>query len=171
MFTKGLKNIIIDSKQNHIYVKSTNLSLVILRPYDLLRLGDLVGSGSEDILIWAGKTIGKSLCTNIQEKNKDKDHKKLFEELLNNLNNLGYGKFQMDYKDEKSVKIQVFNSIVNEIKEKEDAKLILNLYNGIFIGSFNSFKIDVILKKITYEFEENSPSIFEYDFIKDKGEN
>jgi hypothetical protein len=60
LLSKGLKNIAIDSKKSHIYLKETDFSLVIIRPYDLVQLGDLVGSGSEDILVWAGKTIGKN---------------------------------------------------------------------------------------------------------------
>ncbi|MHA1897928.1 MAG: hypothetical protein ACTSU2_11085, partial [Promethearchaeota archaeon] len=130
LLTKGLKSVSFDSKRAHIYLKSTDFALVIMRPYDLVQLGDLVGSGSEDILIWTGKAIGKSLCQNIQEKKKPKTRKKLFEELLVNLMNLGYGKFELEYIENKSVKIKVFNSLIKEMKEEEEAHLICNLYNG-----------------------------------------
>lgn len=165
LLSKGLKNVSIDSKKSHIFLKDTNFSLVLMRPYDLVNLGDLVGSGSEDILIWTGKSIGKSLCTNIQQNNKVKTRKKVFEILIDNLMNFGYGKFKMDYLEGKSVKIEITSSIADEIKEKEDALLIKNLYNGIFIGAFNSTGIEVEEKGVV-EISKNKPMVFNYEFIK-----
>ena len=163
--SKNLKNIALDSEKSHIYLKDTDFSLVILRPYDLVQLGDLVGSGSEDILIWTGKTIGKALCKNIQENRKIKKKKQLFQELLVNLTNLGYGKFEMSYLEKKSVKISVFNSIVQEIEHPQDINLIANLYNGIFIGSLNFAGADVFTKSVVTSTEKDRPCIFEYDFV------
>ncbi|MBD3351367.1 MAG: hypothetical protein GF364_07760 [Candidatus Lokiarchaeota archaeon] len=163
LLSKGIKNISIDSKKSHILLKNTNFSLVIMRPYDLVQLGDLVGSGSEDILIWTGKTIGKSLCKNIQDNKKIRTRKKLFEALLSYLTNLGYGKFDMEYNKGKNVKIEIKNSIVQEIKEMEDAQLIRNLYNGIFIGSLNSSGVEV--EEVSQEFDKKDPIVFEYNFI------
>ncbi|MHA1339879.1 MAG: hypothetical protein ACTSRZ_00325 [Promethearchaeota archaeon] len=167
IISKGLKNITIDSKRSHIFLKDTNFSLVIMRPYDLVQLGDLVGSGSEDILIWTGKTIGKTLCNNIRQKNKVKTRKKLFEILLNNLTNLGYGKFKMTYIEGKKVDIIVENSIVQEIHNNEDAILIKNLYNGIFLGAFISAGADIEEKDV-YTAEIKDPLKFEYEFVEEE---
>ena len=164
--SKNLKNIALDSEKSHIYLKDTDFSLVILRPYDLVQLGDLVGSGSEDILIWTGKTIGKALCKNIQENRKVKSKKQLFHELLVNLTNLGYGRFEMNYLENERVKISVFNSIVQEMTNPQDISLISNLYNGIFIGSLNFAGADVFTKSISASSLEGTPSVFEYEFVK-----
>ncbi len=163
--SKNLKNIALDSEKSHIYLKDTDFSLVILRPYDLVQLGDLVGSGSEDILIWTGKTIGKALCKNIQENKKIKSKKQLFQELLINLTNLGYGRFEMSYLEKSSVKISVFNSIVQEISNPQDVSLISNLYNGIFLGSLNLAGADVITKSIINSTEKDSACVYEYEFL------
>ncbi len=170
MFGRGIKNITIDSNKSHIFLKDTEFSLIIIRPYDLVQLGDLVGSSSEDILIWTGKTIGKALLKNILEKKKVKNRKKMFEELLTNLTNLGYGKFRMDYSEGERAKIEITNSIVEEIDEKDDAQLICNLYNGIFIGSFSTAGIDVEVKKSICPFQNENIMTFEYDFISQEEE-
>jgi hypothetical protein len=163
--SKNLKNISLDTEKSHIYLKDTDFSLVIMRPYDLLQLGDLVGSGSEDILIWTGKTIGKALCKNIQENRKIKTKRHLFQELLVNLTNLGYGKFEMSYLEGKTVEISVFNSIVQEVESPQDANLILNLYNGIFIGSLNFAGAEVYTKSITNASEKTRPCVYKYEFL------
>ena len=164
--SKNLKSIALDSEKSHIYLKDTDFSLVILRPYDLVQLGDLVGSGSEDILIWAGKTIGKALCKNIQDNKKINSKKQLFQELLVNLTHLGYGRFEMTYLEKSSVKISVFNSIVQEIDNPQEVNLISNLYNGIFMGSLSFAGAEVITKSVINSIEKNSVCTYEYGFLK-----
>ena len=163
--SKNLKSIALDSEKSHIYLKDTDFSLIILRPYDLVQLGDLVGSGSEDILIWTGKTIGKALCKNIQENKKIRSKKQLFQELLINLTNLGYGRFEMSYLEKSGVKISVFNSIVQEVNNPQDASLISNFYNGIFLGSLNLAGADVVTKSIINSTERDSACVYEYEFL------
>ncbi|MBN2154964.1 MAG: hypothetical protein JW776_02845 [Candidatus Lokiarchaeota archaeon] len=163
--SKNLKNISLDSDKSHIYLKDTDFALVIMRPYDLVQLGDLIGSGSEDILIWTGKTIGKALCKNIQENRKIKSKKQLFQELLVNLMNMGYGKFEMSYIENTSVKISVFNSIVQEVQSKQDATLISNLYSGIFLGSLAFAGAEVFPKLTDISMESQKPCVFEFEFI------
>jgi len=166
MISKGLKNITIDSKRSHIFLKDTNFSLVIMRPYDLVQLSDLVGSGSEDILVWTGKIIGKSLCNNIQQKENIKTRKKLFELLLNNLTNLGYGLFSMIYVEGKKVEIQVENSLIKEITNEEEALLLRNLYNGIFLGAFSAAGTNVEEKQVNIPRNDDKLK-FEYQFLEE----
>ena len=64
MFSKI--KIIRDSKKSHLTLKDQHFPLVILRPHDLVQLGALVASGSEDILIWTGKNIGKKITNVLQ---------------------------------------------------------------------------------------------------------
>ena len=165
--SKGIKNIAIDPIKSHIFLKDTTFSLVIIRPYDLVQLSDLVGSGSEDILIWTGKNIGKSLTTKIlSQKKKIMLREKLIEELMTNLTNLGYGKFKIRYGDGQKLKIEILNSIVQEIDDKEEAKLIINFYNGIFIGFFNSTGIDVEMLESLYSIDKEPIIHFEYELIE-----
>jgi len=164
--SKNLKNIVLDSEKSHIYLKDTDFSLIIMRPYDLVQLGDLVGSGSEDILIWAGKTMGKALCKNIQETRKITSKKQLFQELLVNLTNLGYGRFEMSYVENKEVKITIFNSIVQEVQNQQEIGLISNFYNGIFMSSLSFAGSDVYLKSIINSTQKDSSHSFEYEFVK-----
>jgi hypothetical protein len=165
--SKGIKNIAIDPIKSHIFLKDTTFSLVIIRPYDLVQLSDLVGSGSEDILIWTGKNIGKSLTTKIlSQKKKIMLREKLIEELMTNLTNLGYGKFKIRYGEGQKVKIEITNSIVQEIDDKEEAKLIINFYNGIFIGFFNSTGIDVEMLESLYSIDKEPIIHFEYELIE-----
>ena len=124
---KGLKNVTIDTQKSHLILKGPKIPLIILRPYDLVQLGALVGSGSEDILIWTGKIIGKNVCQSLQESNQIKKREKLIELVLENLSFLGFGKFAVDYKDGKSCTIKVANPISNAIKDKVDAKVLCNL--------------------------------------------
>ena len=114
---------------------------------------------------WTGKTIGKALCKNIQENKKVKSKKHLFQELLINLTNLGYGRFDMSYLEGKSVKISVFNAIVQEISNPQEVVLISNLYNGIFIGSLSFAGADVITKSVINSAEKDSACVFEYEFL------
>lgn len=162
LLSKGLKRISINSKKSHIFLKNTDFSLVIVRPYDLVQLGDFVGSGSEDILIWTGKTIGRTLCNNIRQNKRIKNRKKLFDALMDNLENLGYGNCDIDYKKGKSAKLEISNSLIEEIDDLTDAELIKNLYNGIIIGAFNSagLEVDQIGE---VKLEKNKPIVFEYN--------
>jgi hypothetical protein len=93
-----------------------------------------------------------------------------WEELVTNLNTMGYGKFQLDYVEGKKVKIEVSDSIIKEIKEKDDAQLICNLYNGIFMGSFNAAGADVEVKQVKCTFGSDSPMSFEYEFTNEMEE-
>ena len=164
--SKNLKNISLDSEKSHIYLKDTDFSLVIMRPYDLVQLGDLVGSGSEDILIWTGKTIGKAICKNIKENRKIKSKKQLYQELLINLTNMGYGRFEMSFIENKSFSVSVFNSIVQEIESPQEAALLSNFYNGIFLGSLNFAGEDIELKSVETSMDKGKPCRFEYEIIK-----
>jgi len=161
---KGLKNVTVDPQKSHLILKGTNLPLVIMRPYDLVQLGALVGSGSEDILIWTGKIIGKNICQAIQESNQIKKREKLIETVLENLSLLGFGKLSADYKEGKQCIIKVANPISNTIKDKNDAKVLCNLYNGLFIGMFSGSGIEVEGQEKQCALSGHNECIFEYIF-------
>jgi predicted hydrocarbon binding protein len=161
---KGLKNVTIDTQKSHLMLKGTKIPLVILRPYDLVQLGALVGSGSEDILIWTGKIIGKNLCQSLQESNQIKKREKLIDLVLENMSSLGFGKFNVDYKEGKNCIIKVSNPISNTIKDKSDAKVLCNLYNGLFIGMFSGSGIEVEGEEKQCVLTGSPECVFEYKF-------
>src|SRR6056297_208997 len=133
MFSKI--KIIRDSEKSHLTLKDQNFPLVILRPHDLVQLGALVGSGSEDILIWTGKNIGKKITNVLQNiVKKSNKREKLIDKVLDTLSLFGFGEFVFSYSKGDKVTIKVSNPISTVIKDKKDAKVLCNLYNGIFTG-------------------------------------
>jgi predicted hydrocarbon binding protein len=161
---KSLKKVTTDPNKSHIIIKNTNIPLILLRPYDLVQLGALIGSSSEDILIWTGKTIGKHLTQVLQESTKEKKHEKLIENILDTLNSMGFGKFSLSYKEGQKASIKVTNPISVSIKEKSDAKVLCNLYNGLFIGIFSGLNINVEGVESECVLDGKSSCIFDYKF-------
>src|SRR4030042_2915104 len=138
---KNLPNVTIDSNKSHIYLKGTKLPLVILRPQDIVDLGELVGSGSEDILLWIGKTIGKAFCKAVQEKDKPSSRQKLIEVVLRYLQDFGYGLVNIEkYVEGKEVIINVKDPLEKKV---EGGQVIALLYNGILSGIFNESGLEV----------------------------
>src|SRR5271157_1606792 len=114
---KGLKEITVDSNKSHLYLKGTKLPLIILRPQDIVDLGELVGSGSEDILIWIGKTIGKALCKAVQEKDKPSTRQKLIDTVVKYLTNFGFGTVAIDnYLEAQEVTISVKEPLEEKVE-------------------------------------------------------
>lgn len=142
---KPLKRIDIDQNKSQIILKGTRVNLVLLRPYDLVQLGAIVGSGSEDILIWTGKSIGKNLSQALQESTKEKKREKLIQNVLDTLNSLGFGKFNLTYKEGVEVIFRVSNPLAATpgLKDKADNRVLCDIYNGIFIGILAGSGVDV----------------------------
>ncbi len=134
---KSYKGVAVDPKQSHLTIKNTDLSLVLLRPYDLVYLGELVGSGSEDILILVGKNIGKKICVEIEKRDAPKKLEKKYQAVLETFMNMGFGKFTLKFDEYKSATIKVKDPISNTIKDKNEARVLCNLYNGLFLGMFS----------------------------------
>jgi hypothetical protein len=130
---KSYKGVAVDS-QSHLTIKNTDLNLVLLRPYDLVYLGELVGRGSEDILILVGKTIGKRICVEIEKRDNIKKLEKKYQTVLDTFMTMGFGKFNFKFDEFKSATIKVKDPISNTIKDKNEARVLCNLYNGLFLG-------------------------------------
>ncbi len=138
---KSLTNVTIDSNKSHLYLKGTKLPLILLRPQDIVDLGELVGSGSEDILLWIGKTIGKAFCKAVQEKDKPSTRQKLIHAVMNYLQDFGYGMVNIDkYVEGKEVLISVKDPLEKNV---EGGQVITLLYNGILSGIFNESGLEV----------------------------
>lgn len=115
--------------------------MIILRPNDIVQLGELVGSGSEDIIIWIGKTIGKNICKAVIEKDSPKNRKDLLEQNLEYLANFGFGDLEIKkYVEAKNVEIKVARPLEEGL---EGGEIIQNLYNGILCGIFEESGLEV----------------------------
>ncbi len=154
-----------DLKNSHLTIKDQDFPLVILRPDDLVQLGALVASGSEDILIWTGKNIGKKITNtlqNVMKKKKSRD--KLIEFVLDALSNLGFGEFDLKYSKGKEAIIMVNNPISTTIKDKQDANVLCNLYNGIFMGMLNGTGLQVEGEEIECVLKGAKQCVYKYIF-------
>ena len=164
---KGLKNISVDSEKSHLTLKKTNFPLVIMRPYDLVQLGAMAANGSEDILIWIGKRIGKNLAVAVQKNKNEKKREKLIKSILETLSQMGFGEFDLNYNEGEVAKISVANPISNEIADKEDARVLCNLYNGLFSGMFSGTGVEVEGDEIECRLDGQKKCVFEMKFEED----
>lgn len=131
-FQKGLKNISVDSA-SHIKLKKTNLSLVVLRPNDLAQMGDLIGMGNRDIILWIGKTVGRNIADTVDKNEKPKGNEDFFNKSLKILQNLGFGICELsNYNESLSIQVKVENPIYEGLEENQE--IISTIYIGIFSG-------------------------------------
>jgi hypothetical protein len=113
------------------------MNLVVMRPNDLIQLGELIGGGSEDVLLWIGKTVGKELSTEIQSRDSPKKERKKFETVLSSLTLMGFGKCVIkSLNEKKNCEIEVQNPISLAIRDRSEARAMENLYLGLFQGMF-----------------------------------
>ncbi len=167
---KKVENVVLDEEKSHIYLKDTNLPLLMIRPEELIEFGELAGSESEDILIWVGKSNGKSIAKEfIKTSNiaslKIRDKMKIINSILEKLQSLGYGILVLNY-GKGNITIDVGNPLSKDYIDNIMAKNICILYNGIFTGLIEEIGIDCegreincILKgadmcSFTFEFEQ-----------------
>ena len=54
--------VLVDEKTGQLYFgdKKKDMRLLMLRPIDLIEFSEFAGTNAEDILVWVGKTIGRS---------------------------------------------------------------------------------------------------------------
>jgi len=148
--TKALKDIVIDG--SHIKLKKTDMNFIIMTPSDLVQLGDLVGGGSEDVLLWIGKTVGAELAETINARDGVKKPKKSITNILNSITYMGFGDLKIkSLKEGKSATIEVTNPICLNVENKADAKSLENLYLGLFIGVFKVFGWEIAIDPDTFE--------------------
>ncbi len=167
---KKVENVVLDEEKSHIYLKDTNLPLLMIRPEELIEFGELAGSESEDILIWVGKSIGKSIAKEFIKTSdiaslKIRDKMKIINSILEKLQSLGYGILVLNY-GKGNITIDVGNPLSKDYIDNIMAKNICIIYNGIFTGLLEEIGIDsegreinCILKgadmcSFTFEFEQ-----------------
>jgi predicted hydrocarbon binding protein len=165
---KKVENVVLDDEKSHIYLKETDVPLLLIRPEELIEFGELAGSESEDILLWVGKSIGKSIFKGIY-KGKDieglkfRDKMKIVNFLLETLQGLGFGITVLNYEKDNLV-IDVSNSIAQEHTENIMAKNVCIIYNGIFTGMLEEVGIDSEGREINCILKGAEMCSFKFEF-------
>ncbi|MHA1782360.1 MAG: hypothetical protein ACTSUL_02925, partial [Promethearchaeota archaeon] len=161
----------IDEKEGHLYLgdKKKELRLVMLRPNEIIEFCEFAGTNAEDILIWVGKTLGKTFMEKFFY-NKDwspvplKIKKEVYLGTLEALILLGYGAITGTFKKDHVI-INVYESLSKEEKENIMAKNLCLIYLGIFTGIFDVLGIETEGKEIECVLTGGDKCTFKLDFV------
>ena len=161
----------IEEKEGQLFLgdKKKDLRLVMLRPNELMEFCEFTGTNADDILIWVGKTLGKSFMEQFFY-NKDWSteslpvKKEVVFGVLEALMLMGYGALTGMFKKDHVI-INVYNSLANEEKENIMAKNLCLLYLGIFNGIFDAIGFDVEGKEIECVLTGGEKCSFKFDFL------
>ena len=141
--------IMIDDKAGQLYFgdKKKELRLLMLRPIDLIEFSEFAGTNADDILIWVGKSLGRSFMEKFFY-NKDwstepmSTRKEVLLGILEAMELMGYGQLRAVFKKNYII-IKVDESLASEEKDNIMAKNLCLLYQGLFNGTFEVLQIDV----------------------------
>jgi len=179
--------IMIEEKLGQLFFgdKKKDLRLLMLRPIDLIEFSEFAGANADDILIWVGKTLGRSYMEKFFY-NKDWSSETLAikkEVIIGNLEALelmGYGGLTGMFKKD-HILITVSDSLSKEESDNIMAKNLCLLYHGIFLAIFETLLIDVDGEEIECVLLGHEKCIFKFNFIgeeldeslidEDSGEN
>ncbi|KKK44256.1 hypothetical protein LCGC14_0604530 [marine sediment metagenome] len=161
----------IDEKTGQLFFgdKKKDIKLIMLRPIDLIEFSEFAGSNSNDILIWVGKTLGKTFMENFFS-NKDWSNepmqikKEVFLGSLEALELMGYGHIRCLFKKD-HILIHIEESLACEERENIMAKNLCLLYQGIFNGLFEILQIDVNGEEIACVMLGDPKCTYKFDFI------
>ncbi len=166
--------IMIDEKLGQIFLgdKKKKLRLIMLRPLDLIEFTEFAGANAEDILVWVGKTLGKSVLEKFFY-NKDWSNetvatkKEVVLGILEALELMGYGHFTGRFK-KTYVLIKVEESLSSDEKENIMAKNLCILYQGMLAGLFDALDIDVDNEEIECVLLGHDNCLFKFDFLEEE---
>jgi predicted hydrocarbon binding protein len=161
----------IEEKDGQLFLgdKKKNMRLVMLRPNEIMEFCEFAGTNADDILIWVGKTLGKSLMDQFFY-NKDWSNETLAtkkEVVLGTLEALmlmGYGAMTGMFK-KGHILIDVYNSLATEEKDNIMAKNLCLLYLGIFNGILDALGIETEGKEIECILTGGEKCSYKLDFI------
>lgn len=161
----------IEEKDGHLFLgeKKKDIRLLMLRPNEILEFAEFAGSNADDIIIWVGKTLGKSLMEKyFYEKDWSTENmatkKEVVLGILETLILMGYGALTGTFKKDHII-VNVYESLASEEKENIMAKNLCLLYLGIFNGVFEILGIDVDGKEIECILTGGDKCSYKFDFI------
>lgn len=156
MFKKLRKEleIMVDDKKGQLYLgdPQKNLRLLMLRPIDLIEFLEFAGSNAVDIIVWAGKSIGKSFMEKFFYAKDWKDvdlstKKQVLLGVLEGFGLLGFGILKANVKED-HILISVIHSIAEEEKGNVMAKNLCYLYEGLLGGILDMLLIETESEEI-----------------------
>ena len=161
----------IDEKKGQLFFgdRKKDIKLIMLRPIDLIEFSEFAGTNSNDILIWVGKSLGKSFMEKFFS-SKDWSNESIQTKkgvLLGSLEALelmGYGQVECLFKKD-HILIHVEDSLACEERENIMAKNLCLLYQGIFNGLFDVLQIDVEGEEIACVMLGDPICTYKFDFI------
>ncbi|MFX0106621.1 MAG: hypothetical protein ACFE75_14195 [Candidatus Hodarchaeota archaeon] len=162
--------IMIEEKLGQLFFgdKKKDLRLLMLRPIDLIEFSEFAGTNADDILVWVGKTLGRSYMEKFFY-NKDWSTETMAtrkEVILGNLEALelmGYGELKGTFK-KNFILISVTDSLASEEKDNIMAKNLCLLYQGLFSGMFESLQVDVDGAEIKCVLLGDEKCVYKFDF-------
>jgi predicted hydrocarbon binding protein len=169
--------VMVDEKTGQLYFgdKKKDMRLLMLRPIDLIEFSEFAGTNAEDILVWVGKTIGRSYMDKFFY-NKDWSTETMAtkkEVVLGNLEALelmGFGELTGFFK-KNHVLIKVGESLASEETDNIMAKNLCLLYQGLLSGMFETLKIDVDAEEIECVLLGHEKCVFKFEFIGEELED
>ena len=161
----------IEEKEGQLFLgdKKKDLRLIMLRPNELMEFCEFTGTNADDILIWVGKTLGKSFMDQFFN-NKDWSAEPLSVKkdvlfgVLEALILMGYGGLTGMFKKD-HILINVYDSLAIEEKENIMAKNLCLMYLGIFNGIFDALSLDVEGEEIECVLTGGDKCSYKFDFI------
>lgn len=169
--------IMIDEKLGQLFLgdKKKDLRLLMLRPIDLIEFSEFAGTNADDILVWVGKTLGRSYTDKFFS-NKDWSSEKMTTRkevvlgILEALELTGFGELTGVFK-KNHILFKVSDSMASEEKDNIMAKHLCLLYQGIFSGMLETLQIDADGEEIRCVLLGNEQCVFKFDFIAEELED
>ena len=161
----------IDEKTGQLFFgdKKKDIKLIMLRPIDVIEFSEFAGTNSNDILIWVGKSLGKTFMDKFFS-SKDWSNESIQTKkgvLLGSLEALelmGYGHVQCLFKKD-HILIHIEESLACEERENIMAKNLCLIYQGILNGLFEVLQIDVEGEEIGCVMLGDPKCTYKFDFI------
>ncbi|NHJ25637.1 MAG: hypothetical protein EAX89_13720 [Candidatus Lokiarchaeota archaeon] len=161
----------IEDKEGQLFLgdKKKGLRLVMLRPNEIMEFCEFAGTNADDILIWVGKTLGKTFMEKFfYNKDWSKEtiatKKEVFLGSLEVLMLLGYGALTGMFKKDHLI-VNVYESLATEDKESIMAKNLCLLYQGVFAGFLDVLGIEAEGKEIECILTGGEKCSFKFDLI------
>jgi len=164
----------VDEKEGQLYFgdKKKDFRLLMLRPIDLIEFSEFAGTNADDILIWVGKSIGKTFMEKFFS-NKDWSgetvaiKKEVFLGSLEAIELMGFGELKGIFKKDHVI-IEVEDSLASEEHNNVMSKNLCLLYQGIFNGIFDALLMDVEGEEIGCILLDAEKCTYKFNFIGDQ---
>lgn len=149
--------------------KKKDIRLLMLKPNEIMEFCEFAGTNADDIVIWVGKTLGRTLMEKyFYEKDWSTENmatkKEVVLGVLESLILMGYGALTGMFKKDHVI-IDVYEPLAMEEKDNIMVKNLCLLNLGIFNGVFEVLGIDVDGKEVECVLTGDKKCSFKFDLI------